>query len=133
MVAERRAEEFAVTACTGQYAAKEKAKPQQISDDLFEKTIEIYSRKWSDVRSSVEQIVDASVSQVTKEVHGVVRSIPQESIQQRVVEEIVEDKPRIQEQMVEVGNVAVQERVSEQILGLIGNVPRVGGDDGQAA
>ena len=125
MVAERRAEEFAVTACTGQYAAKVEAKLQQISDDLFEKTIEIYSRKWSNVRSSVEQIVDASVSQVTKEIHGVVRSIPQESIQQRVVEEIVEDKPRIQEQMVEVGNVAV--------LGQIGNVPRVGGDDGQAA
>ena len=48
MVAERRAEDSAVTARTGQYAAKVEAELQQIGDDIFEKTmIEFYSRTWS--------------------------------------------------------------------------------------
>ena len=45
MAAERRAEDSAVTARTGQYAAKVEAELQQISDDICEKTmIEFYSR-----------------------------------------------------------------------------------------
>ena len=47
-VVQHRTEDSAVTARTGQYAAKVEAKLRQIGDDVFEKTmIEFHSRMWS--------------------------------------------------------------------------------------
>ena len=62
------------------------------------------------------------VPQVMEEIDEVVRSIPQERVEQRTVEQIVHvPVPRVVEEIAEV--VHSQERISEQIIDRIVGVP----------
>ena len=72
-----------------------------------------------------EQIVSVPFRYVMEEKVQCARLIPQERIQQRIVEIVAILVPQIQEHVVEVFNVIPQERVSECVVEQIVAVPQI--------
>ena len=72
------------------------------------------------------QVTIEYVPQVADEIIEVVRLIPQESVHQRIVEQIVPvSVPQVGEEISEVVQIILQDRISERIIDRIVDVPVV--------